>query len=312
MSLRTLLFFLLAISSGLLAAAGVTQMRSQGATKQMTTVIVVKKGIVRGTSIEAGFLESKNMPSDLYDKKFAKSVDEVVGRVATVTMIEGEFVMLAKLTNDKADAGMAALVPDGMRAKSITAINPADRVSGLIQAGDRVDILLTYSVPRDSDGLSGMSKTILQNIEVLAVDRLLQSKATKGASASTNRQEPKSSSITVAVTPEQASLLSLAQREGILSFSLRNPEDHTIIEEPASENYPTKLVSRKRQTSDIDLAPEELDAIEEDNTEVQNSEQNIGLDLLEFADPTKTVPAKRLSAIRTIRGSRVGVVPVSN
>jgi hypothetical protein len=88
--------------------------------------------------------------------------------------------------------------------------------------------------------------------------------------------------------------------------------DHTIIEEPASENYPTKLVSRKRQTSDIDLAPEELDAIEEDNTEVQNSEQNIGLDLLEFADPTKTVPAKRLSAIRTIRGSRVGVVPVSN
>jgi pilus assembly protein CpaB len=312
MSLRTLLFFLLAISSGLIAAAGVTQMRSQRASKQMTSVIVVKKGILRGTSINAGSLVLKDLPVELYDKRYAKSIEEVVGRVATATMIEGEFVMVAKLSTNKADAGMAALIPDGMRAKGITAINLADRVSGLIETGDHVDILLTRSVPKDSDGLSGMSETILQNVEVLAVDRILQSKSSKSVSASTNRQDPKSSSLTVLVTPEQASLLNLAQREGILSFSLRNPEDHTIIDDSSQENRFTQLVSRKHQSINAGFALENLDAGEEDNPELQNTQDSVGLDFLEFADSTKDVSSKRLSAIRTIRGSRLGIVPISN
>ncbi len=41
MTLRTSLFFLLAISSGLLAAAGVTQMRSNSLASEVAKVLVV-------------------------------------------------------------------------------------------------------------------------------------------------------------------------------------------------------------------------------------------------------------------------------
>lgn len=286
-------------------------MRSQQISKR-TSVLVVKKTIQRGVSIEANCLAPLSVPADMVDSRFARSIDEVVGHVATSTMLEGEFVMNAKLTSNKADSGIAALIPEGMRAKSITAINLADRVSGLIDVGDRVDILLSRSSPRSSEGKLGMSETLLQNVEVLAVDRLLSSKGGRSANPTTNKQETKSSSITVLVTPEQASLLSLAQGLGVLSFSLRNPEDHTIFEEPFDDNKLSQLVMKNRLEARFAQAYQAPGESFEDTPDSGNFTEPLGPDVVLPEDAPVAGSKKRASAIRTIRGSRIGSVPISN
>jgi pilus assembly protein CpaB len=314
MTPRTLLFFLLAISSGLLAAAGVTQMRSYAIASQIAKVVVVKKPISRGVKIGLEHLEIKDMPSEFLSAGMASSLEQVVGRVAIAAMVQGEFIMSSKVTSSRASAGIASLVPAGMRAKSISASNPADRVSGLLDVGDHVDILLTRSSPRETRGAIGLAETLLQNIEVLAIDRMLESKDSRATVPASTRGEPKSSSITLLVTPEQASLLSSAQREGLLSFSIRNPEDGIVVEESESTNRFERLAYVRKEEVGSDSNLEFDSEFPEDGSEVEpESEQSLTISdlqgLISAADPASRT-ALGFSAIRTIRGSRVGVVPI--
>jgi pilus assembly protein CpaB len=321
MTLRTALFFLLAISSGLLAAAGVTQMRSSSLASAIVKVLVVKKPISRGARIDLEHLELRDIPKEFVHEGMADSADQVVGRVAIAAMVQGEFVMNSKLTSSRASGGIAALIPAGMRAKSISAVSPADRVSGLLDVGDRVDVLLTRSAPGLSRGMVGVAETLLQNIEVLAIDRVFESKNTKSTVSPPSRNEPKSSSITLLVTPEQASLLSLAQREGVLSFSLRNPEDEMVIEGNDSANRLQQLVFQRGEEFGLGLDSEadpKLDlkgdsGLSEASESDSESDESLTISdlqaLISDGDGTgRSVPG--FGAIRTIRGSRTGVVPI--
>jgi Flp pilus assembly protein CpaB len=208
-----------------------------------------------------------------------------------------------------------------MRAKSISAVSPADRVSGLLDVGDHVDVLLTRSMPGDSRGMVGVAETLLQNIEVLAIDRVLDSKNSKSTVASPSRNEPKSSSITLLVTPEQASLLSLAQREGVLSFSLRNPEDGMVIEENGSANRLQQLVFDRGEEFALGVDPEfdaKVDAKGESGLSEASESESPSEESLTISDLQMLISdgdgaghsVHRFGAIRTIRGSRTGVVPI--
>lgn len=321
MTLRTSLFFLLAISSGLLAAAGVTQMRSDSLVREVAKVLVVKKSVSRGVRIELEHLESRDIPEEFVHADMASSVDQVVGRVAIAALVQGEFVMNSKLTSNRSSGGIASLIPAGMRAKSISAVSPADRVSGLLDVGDHVDVLLTRSMPGDSRGMVGVAETLLQNIEVLAIDRVLDSKNSKSTVASPSRNEPKSSSITLLVTPEQASLLSLAQREGVLSFSLRNPEDGMVIEENGSANRLQQLVFDRGEEFALGVDPEfaaKVDPKGESGLSEASESESPSEESLTISDLQMLISdgdgaghsVPRFGAIRTIRGSRTGVVPI--
>jgi pilus assembly protein CpaB len=285
-------------------------MRSNSLANEVAKVLVVKKPISRGVRIELEHLESKSIPSEFIHAGMASAVDQVVGRVAIAAMVQGEFVMTSKITNSKSSGGVASLIPSGMRAKSISAVNPADRVSGLLDVGDHVDVLLTRSLPGESRGTVGVAETLLQNIEVLAIDRVLESKGSKSTSSTPSRSEPKSSAITLLVTPEQASLLSLAQREGLLSFSLRNPQDELMIEDDDSTNRLQRLVFDRKEEIDLELDTQVESQLSQVPPEEERSLTMSELQsLISDGDGTERF-ALRLGAIRTIRGSRMGVVPI--
>src|SRR5262249_33279263 len=61
--------------------------------------------------------------------------------------------------------------------------------------------------------------TLLQSVEILAVDQQLDAPAD-------NKTNPRDlGSVTLLVTPAQAALLDLGQNLGLLTLSLRNPDD---------------------------------------------------------------------------------------
>jgi pilus assembly protein CpaB len=120
---------------------------------------------------------------------------------------------------------MAALIPSGMRAFTILTPSLASGVGGFILPGNKVDVLLTLEGKRGS-----ITTTLVQNLEILAVDQQLDA-------PSDNRVDPKQlRSVTLLVTPEQASRLGLAHNKGALYLALRNHADDRLV-----HNAPARL-----------------------------------------------------------------------
>jgi pilus assembly protein CpaB len=107
-------------------------------------------------------------------------------------------------------------IPPGKRAITI-GVDEVKGVGNMIKPGDRVDIIATLTDP-----LARMetTQTILQNIGVLAVDKG-RTDAQQGGGAS--------SSITIAVPPEEAERLTAADRLGTLRVMLRPVEEDVIV-----------------------------------------------------------------------------------
>lgn len=221
MSVRTLLVLVLAIVCGGSAAIGILLLRdSTGKAQAETIQVVVSKGeIARGQVVTDSLVTMRQWPRDVVPPNAIRELTAVVGRTALHHIMTGEPVLDGKLADRDAGRGLASLIPDGRRAYTIQTSHVASNVAGFVLPGNRVDVLLTLrGGPNDSTG-GGSSTTLLQAVEILAVDQRLDAPVEKKV-APQHLQ-----SVTLLVTPDQASLLDLGQNMGTLTLSLRNPED---------------------------------------------------------------------------------------
>ena len=111
------------------------------------------------------------------------------------------------------------MIPDGMRAFTIQTPHVAADVGGFIMPGNHVDILLTTCTGNDDTAGGGVTTTLLQNVQVLAVAQKLEAPEDSKLIANDIK------SVTLLVTPNQAARLDLGMNKGILHLALRNPAD---------------------------------------------------------------------------------------
>lgn len=114
---------------------------------------------------------------------------------------------------------LAAVLKPGTRALTIL-LGEGTRHSGLIDPGDRVDVVLT-APSRTGQGIENvLSRTILEDVRVLAVDRQIG-----GAAGSSNDrgeiERTKIVTATLEVLPEQTGLLALGEHKGELALAVR-------------------------------------------------------------------------------------------
>ncbi len=113
---------------------------------------------------------------------------------------------------------LAAVLKPGMRAMTIR-LGAGTRHSGLVDPGDRVDVVLTAK--SRSDGLQNvLSRTILEDVRVLAVDRSIGSTAAPGEDGR-EIERTEIVTATLEVLPEQTGLLALGEFEGELALAVR-------------------------------------------------------------------------------------------
>jgi pilus assembly protein CpaB len=236
---------MLALICGLSAAVGMNWLANGSrrvSAPEMQPVVVAATEIPRGRMIAAGDVRVSRWPKAAEVKGTLASPEEVVDRAALVPMIAGEPVLNTKLAPKDAGRGLAALVPRGMRAYTIQASRAAASVAGFILPGNKVDVLLNLRGNPTDDSGGGSTTTLLQSVEILAVDQQLDAPAE-------NKVNPKElSSVTLLVTPGQAALLDLGQNLGQLTLSLRNPEDR----EAAATRPATLTDIRYRQEKPFD------------------------------------------------------------
>ncbi|MBI1823070.1 MAG: Flp pilus assembly protein CpaB [Nitrospirae bacterium] len=136
----------------------------------------------------------------------------------------------------KRDNALSTLLEKGKRALTL-GVDEITSVSGLIQPGDHVDILGTFfvgSLQKEGFSLNQGEATVMlqQNVLVLAVGTELHLR--KNGNGDENNGY---SGLTVAVTPEEAGHLILAQNRGKLMLILRHFGDTEVISDIPRVTY---------------------------------------------------------------------------
>lgn len=224
---QTMLVAILALASGLAAVLGVKGMMKKPAVvaEAKATVVAAKAELARAQSIDAAAIEVKEVPRSQVPEGALTSIEEAVGRTPSIPLLKGEIVIEPKLLPKGSRSGMASMIPPGMRAFTILTPTFSSSLAGFLQPGNKVDVLLTIQ-PSGSQGDDGSTTTtILQNVELLAVHTLVDAPVDARANPTETR------SVTLLVSPRQASILDLAQDKGKLHLSLRNSLDETPVEE---------------------------------------------------------------------------------
>jgi Flp pilus assembly protein CpaB len=142
--------------------------------------------------------------------------------VALAPLTKGEAVLNTKLASRDARRGMASGIQKGKRAYTIQTPNVATSVAGHILPGNMVDVLLTVAGNGGADG-GAVSLTLLQSVEVLAVDQRVEAPTDGKVDTKELR------SVTLLVTPEEMVKLDLGQNKGTLHLALRNFGDTAIV-----------------------------------------------------------------------------------
>lgn len=287
MKSRNAIVLILALVFGLSAAVGVNlYLRRTGEqrTMELDQIVVTTADIPRGVTVTPTHLKLRDWPRDHVPVGAVKQIEDAQGRVASGSMVKGEVVLETKLSSKEAGRGLAAMVPTGMRAFTIHMPQISSGVAGFVLPGNKVDVLLTIGTTDSTSG-GALTLTLLQNLEILAVDQRLNP-------PSENKVDPRMlQSVTLLVTPDQAAQLDLAQNRGTLHLTLRNPEDIS----PA--------VTRPATITDLLLNPQRPDAT---TTKVVEKPPE---------KPPEVVPPPRAVVeepvwlqIRTLRNTSSGVV----
>lgn len=221
MKTKSMVLLAMALGCGLVAMLGVQQILSgEKQVKETVPVLVVKQEISGGVKLDPANVAFEQWPRENVPLGAVTEAAQYEDRALKSRAYPGDVVMLSKL-GEKGQFGISTMIPPGMRLASIP-VNMTMVHSGMIRPGDRIDVLCTYSIKQKNGPEVSRTKTVLEYIEVFAIDR---NRDGEGSSGSDSAKGAKAENLSVLVTPEQAHILSLANTKGKLQMSLRNSED---------------------------------------------------------------------------------------
>jgi pilus assembly protein CpaB len=192
------------------------------------TVVVAGKNIAARTKITPDMVKEVKMPKEYIQPGAVTSVKTAVGIIARENITNGEQLLDRMLSLPGKATNFSDLIPPDKRALTV-AVSEVTGVAGFIKPGDYVDVIVTFDSNTAGDNVSDM---ILQNVLVLAVNHDTQSNITGKVSAKeTIKNAVKAMTVTLAVSPDEASKVTLAEEKGRIRLALRPymPQEAFVI-----------------------------------------------------------------------------------
>jgi pilus assembly protein CpaB len=219
MKSKTMILMVVAVGCGLVASFLTSRLLAErGKTPEapvMRKFLVARKNLPVGTVFKEPekYFEEKEFPDESAPKKGFESFDAIKDRKLSKPISAD-----APLSRDDLMEGgkgdFEQSIPAGHEAIAIK-VNPESIVGGFVRPYSKVDVIWTWNRGADS-----LSKTILQNLLVLAAD---QEPGREGGD-----QAKLVTTVTLAVKPDEAQKLTLASTQGHLVLKLRRQGDEEI------------------------------------------------------------------------------------
>ena len=227
-----------AVAASILVAtlkAGGPTVASTSLTPAEMPIVVAARPMPAMTIVDARSVLTKTVPVKEAPANYMRRPTDVIGKLLTVPIVEGQVLTSACFADEKSGARLASALANGMRAVSVS-LTP-DK-AGLLYAGCIVDVLVSLNRP-STEGAGtkeAMSMTLLQGVEVLAIDETsvmseaASSEASAAETAASMRRGRRDRLVTLMVNSNQAKALQLASQYGAVSLALRNPLDVGPVE----------------------------------------------------------------------------------
>jgi pilus assembly protein CpaB len=209
--------------------------------KQAMVEVVVSKGeLAKGSYIDQSNMAVRSIPKEylVSGSISPERFESYLGSKISVAMRTGEPLIHQAIEGADVTT-FSSKVKAGIRAMTIM-VDEVNSVSGMLQPGDRIDLLLSVKPPVNTN-LSNpslpslqapeMTATLMQDVPVLATGK--QVRPGQGDSP----QARTFTTVTIEASPEAAQRLVVAQRSGKLTALLRNPGDHSPLTQGPLDIY---------------------------------------------------------------------------
>ena len=220
-SKRTALVVGIAVLLAAVASLGMYRVVSRrpagdGKTMKTVDVVVASHPLKLGAMLTSDHVKLVKWPTDAQVPGAFAKVEDVVDRGLISDLGENEPVTATRLAPREAGAGLPPSIPPGMRAVSVK-VNEVIGVAGFVVPGTRVDVMVTLTNRQAQQ--ESVTRVVVSNAQVLtAGTRYDQENAKEG-------KPIPSTVVTLLVSPEDGERIALAQAEGQLMLTLRNPLD---------------------------------------------------------------------------------------
>ncbi len=206
---------------------------------RLEPVVVAKLDIGARTVVNANQVEVRQLPFTAIHPKAARRVEDVVNRVAVSPVYADQQIIQTALAPAGVNPGLSYVLPKDRRAMTIP-VNEVIDVAGFVFPGDRVDVIGTVSLHDQP-----VSKVFLQDIPVLAVSQIVEQKP--------GEQPRVTTSATLALTPDQAEILTQIDNNGKVRLALR-PAGVRAEVETAAKTTEAALGGRRASIQPLVLA----------------------------------------------------------
>ena len=249
------------------------------AAKDQTTEIVrMKKDVKIGQEITAKDIEvvevgAYNLPSEVI-----RSSEEVVGKYVSSELLKGEYVLPSKISDTPASENAYLYNLTGeKRAISVTIPSFAGGLSGKLISGDIVSVI---AVDFREKGETVVPDE-LQYVEVIAVtDKEGYDEGEVVVTADGEEEADLPETVTLLVTPEQASILAELEAEGEIHISL--------VYRGTADNAQKFIAAQEKLLTELAEAEKEKSEKADDVTVPTESEEDISA-------PTEDTPSEEIS-----------------
>jgi len=232
-------FIMLSIAlllSFLAAYVAKSWIQGQAVPDKGVSVVAAAIEIPFGVKIEESQVKLIAWPGDSAPPQGAfTSKEQVVNKVAMNKFYPDEVITEKRISEYLGGSTLSALIAKEYRAISVR-VDDVVGVAGFILPGNKIDILATKM---DRTANKAATRTLLQNIKVLAVDQ----------EASQEKEKPAIvRAVTLELKPDQAETMVQAMQEGKIQLTLRNPLDSVVEDKvvEVAEVKATPVVDRVR------------------------------------------------------------------
>ena len=192
------------------------------------TILVAVRDLPAGHTLTAGDMAAAEYPQRYLPPRYIRAslVDAVAGETLAVSVRAGQPVLDSDRVGSTATK-LSQRIPETLRALALK----VDRIStfgGLLEPGDRVDIVVTWSNPQGRVE----TRTLLQRVAVASVGGSMGS-----AHGGDARRPQRVQTVSVVVTPREAEMLIFAEKQGEITLTLRRERDMSTADDLAEVEW---------------------------------------------------------------------------
>ncbi len=197
------------------------QQAGQAAPPQTEQILTAGSPLQAGSLLQPANISSttilvtSQVPGELVDTPVNRSA--LVGSMVRAPLAAGTPIMDNQVIHPGDHGFLAAVLAPGMRAVTVS-VDTVTGANGMIWPGDHVDVLLTQDINGAPLSKSIAAEVVLSDVRVIATGSALVKDASQGAGGAPP------STVTLEVTPDQASRCLVASNLGRLSLIVHSAQ----------------------------------------------------------------------------------------